>query len=89
MNIFRQRNDGGVLHSKSSSQWSVCFDDDVVLLAEGGDLCSGVEWVHLDLVDSRNYSRLRRKKFLQLNRICVNQLRKARQAIKFPRFKDS
>ena len=55
-----------MLHSQGSSQRRVRFDDDVVRLAEGGDLSARIEWVNFDLVDGGMYARLRIEKFLQL-----------------------
>lgn len=36
-----------VLHPQGSSERSVCLDDNVVLLAERGYVCSSVEWMYL------------------------------------------
>ena len=43
--------DGGILHFQGFHERAVGFDDDVVLLAELGDVGSGEERVHFDLVD--------------------------------------
>lgn len=40
-----------MLHFQGLDQRAVGFDDDVVLLAEGGDVGSGEKGVHFDLVD--------------------------------------
>lgn len=55
-----------MLHPPSPSERSVCFDDDVMLVAEGSDLGPGVERVNFDLVDGWMQSRFRCEKLLQL-----------------------
>ena len=65
----RQRRDGWVLHPESSRQRSICFDDDVMLLAKGGDFSAGVERMYFDLVDGRVHARLGSEQLLQLNRV--------------------
>ena len=64
--FIRQRRDGWVLHPESTRQRSICFDDDVMLLAEGGDFSPGVERMYFDLVDGRVHARLRSEQLLQL-----------------------
>lgn len=59
-----------VFHAQSSSQRCVCFDDDVVLLAEAGDVLPGIEWVDFDLIDYRLHPRFRSEQFVDL---CAGQ----------------
>jgi len=53
-----------MLHAQGPGEWSVCFDDDTVGLAERGYLRARVEGVDLDLVDGGFDARGRGEEFL-------------------------
>lgn len=55
-----------MVHLESAYKWRVCFNNNVVLFAELGNVGTRVEWMDLDLVDSRQYARFGFNQLLQL-----------------------
>lgn len=55
-----------MVHALGFDEGAVGFDDDVVLVAEGGDVGAGEEGVDFDLVDGRDGAGVGVKEFLEL-----------------------
>lgn len=62
--LLGQGADDGMFHLQRSDEGGICLDEDIVLLAKGGDVGSGVEGVNFDLIDGGPDARVGGQEFL-------------------------
>ena len=55
-----------MLHLQSTNERRIGLDHDAVFLAERSDVGPGIEWMDLDLIHNREYTRFRGEEFFEL-----------------------